>query len=121
MQVAEHPQVIELPPNTPRQAAALAKRHLVLTPGARPEAVRIASAAPEGSPSRPLQAPWGGFRELAADGDNLVAVHLHDSGRIEAFGPFSCDEEAYDYFPDHSSPHDTLVAVFAVAAEPNVN
>lgn len=62
----------------------------------------------------PLLAPYGEYEELDSD-VNLVALHTHvETGRLEAHGPFSCIEEAYDYFPEHSSPCDTLVQVFAV-------
>jgi hypothetical protein len=66
--------------------------------------------------SRPLQAPYGEYQPLSAEQTNIVSVHFSDIGTIEAYGPFASDEEAYDYFPDHSSPHETTVAVFSVPA-----
>lgn len=130
MYCVENPAVIGLDPNTPAQNEELSNRTVVLegTTYPRLNALHIlhhkvdAAGDKPGAPGvssvvhRPLQAPYGRYRPLVDSDTNLVAIHVNDSGKIEAFGPFECDEEAYDYFPDHSSPHDTLVAVFAVAA-----
>jgi hypothetical protein len=130
MYCVENPRVIGLAPNSPAQDVELSNRTVVLAGTTYPtlEALRIlrykvdAAVDRPGTPGsdstvhRPLLAPYGRYRPLVEDDTNLVAIYVSDSGRIQAFGPFESDIEAYDYFPDHSSPHDTLVAVFAVPA-----
>lgn len=131
MQCVENSPVIGLVPNTAAQNEELSRRTIVLEGTKHPmldavsilcRAVDVADEAPNTAGGRTvihraLQAPYGRYRPLAAGDTKLVAVHVHESGRVEAYGPFESDEEAYDYFPDHSSPHDTWVAVFAVPVD----
>jgi hypothetical protein len=128
MHVVENPLVQALQSNTPAQNQELKQRRLMLE-GSNPSALVarcLVFAKDLGDESRPvisdsggatraLLAPYGRYLPLAVGKSNLVAVHVHDSGRIEVYGPFICKEEAYDYFPDHSSPHDTQVVVFRVS------
>lgn len=119
MQTVDAPAVIAVPRNTDVQAHKLADRLLQLSsPVGQPEAVRIVSKAAgmEQGHTVPLQAPYGMFKALASS-ENVVAVHVHDNGRIEAYGPFDCDVDAYDYFPRDDTPHNTLIAVFGVPSD----
>jgi hypothetical protein len=119
MDTVEAPLVIVVPRNTDIQAHKLADRMLLLAGAVdRPEASRIVTKAMAATQDRAvaLQAPYGLYKALQA-GENVVAVHVHDSGRIEAYGPFDCDIDAYDYFPRDDTPHNTLIAVFGVPAD----
>jgi hypothetical protein len=130
MYLVERPVIHAVTPNTPAQDKALALRMLLLEGTCLPAlqafgivlgvADSLHAATPELSVVAlpyPLLAPFGQYHPMVEGTPYLVAAHLHDSGRIEAFGPFSCDEDAYDYFPDHSSPHDTQVVVFEVSTQ----
>lgn len=67
---------------------------------------------------RDLEAPYRQYQALVAGENNIVAVHRNvETGIIRAHGPFQSHEEAYDYFPDDASPHDTTVAVAEVFAD----
>lgn len=129
MHVIENPVVLALQSNTPAQNHELQQRRLVLEGTdsaalvayclvfAKDPAESLPPVAQVPSKTvrvRTLLAPYGRYLPLAARVQHLVAVHVHDSGRIEVYGPFICEDEAYDYFPDHSSPHDTQVVVFKV-------
>ena len=130
MHSLENPIIPAVASNTPAQSQALGMRALLLEGTRFPALVArgiVFDANPgphiattEGSLSvlrYPLLAPYGQYQSMVEDTPYLVAVHLHESGRIEAHGPFLCDEEAYDYFPIHSSPHDTQVVVFRVSTQ----
>lgn len=71
--------------------------------------------------ARPLQAPYGQYQTIDKREPTIVALHTRDNGDIEVFGPFASREDGFDYFPDHSSPHDTTVRVFSVHAEMELN
>lgn len=119
MQTADVPAVIVVPRLTDVQAHKIADRMLVLTgPADRPEAIRIVSKAKVEATERTvaLQAPYGLYKALGSD-ENIIAVHVHETGRIEAYGPFECDIDAYEYFPRDDTPHNTLIAVFGVPAD----
>lgn len=97
----------------------LSKRILLLSGVTdRPKAVRVATKADSGTQERAvaLQAPYGAFRPLEA-AKNFVAVHIHEKGRIEAYGPFKRGIDAYDYFPRDDTPHHTEIMVFCVPAD----
>lgn len=118
MQTTEIPAVIVVPRITDVQAHKIADRVLLLTGSVeKPEASQIVSRASVSAQDRSvdLQAPYGLYKKLGTE-ENIVAVHVHVSGRIEAYGPFDCDIDAYEYFPRDDTPHDTLIAVFGVPA-----
>jgi hypothetical protein len=131
MYIVENPVVHQLPPNTPDQDKELAIRMLLigglLAPNLfahyvvhkdeanRQMALQQAAGAPVRA--RELKAPYGEYRPLTIGRTNIVAIHVKDTGTISAFGPFDSAEDAFDYFPDDSSPHDTTVSVFTVFAD----
>jgi hypothetical protein len=119
MHSVEASSVIVVPRNTDVQAHRIAQRMLLLTGSVeQPEAAQIVAAVDAAMQERAveLQAPYGLYKALYAD-ENIVAVHVHDNGRIEAYGPFSCNIDAYEYFPRDDTPHNTRIAVFDVPAD----
>jgi hypothetical protein len=131
MYAVTDPVVHQLPPNTPEQDDELSIRTLLIGGFHAPKLIAhcvlhkyLANRQVEAQQSagipirmRPLQAPHGQYQPLFLGLTNIVAVHIKDTGQISAFGPFDSTEDAYDYFPDDSSPHDTTVLVFTVFAD----
>lgn len=127
----ENAPVIELVPNTRAQNVELSMRTVVLSGTKHPmldalhilqqkAAVATGQVAKEGGVSllyRQLHAPYGRYRALSDSDENIVAVHVKADGQIDVYGPFEFDEEAYDYFPSDSSPHDSWVAVFGILVQ----
>lgn len=67
---------------------------------------------------RDLEAPHGQYQALSDGETNIIAVHYHtETGLIRAHGPFQSHADAYDYFPDDASPHNTVVSVAEVFAD----